>query len=227
MIKLSHARASFYLAAAAGVLAWGWALYAVPYLAVVVGVDVFFIAYLVRTLAAVPSFDAQQMRQNAGHRDEPLWLVLIITLAAAALAVILVISVGSKSERDAIVLVMTLASLPLAWATIHAMMAWHYAHMYWRKADKEDTDGSQTQDGYHGGLIFPGGKPPGARDFLYFSFVIRGCRADCGCLHLVLTHPGGEFAAFARGLHLQHRASGCGSQCRGNAGLAGGPVRAF
>ncbi|TQM12279.1 putative membrane protein [Pseudoxanthomonas sp. 3HH-4] len=172
MIKLSHARASFYLAAGAGVLAWGWALYAVPYLAVVVGVDVFFIAYLVRTLAAVPSFDAQRMRDSAGHRDEPLWLVLIITLAAAALAVILVISVGSKSERDAIVLVMTLASLPLAWATIHAMMAWHYAHMYWRKADKEDTDGSQTQDGYHGGLLFPGGKPPGARDFLYFSFVI-------------------------------------------------------
>lgn len=171
MIKLSHARASFYLAAVAGVLAWGWALYAVPYLALVVGVDVFFIAYLVRTLAAVPSFDAKRMRENAGHRDEPLWLVLIITLAAAALAVVLVISVSGQKERDAIVLVMTLASLPLAWATIHAMMAWHYAHMYWRKADNEDAD-SEARDGYHGGLIFPGGKPPGARDFLYFSFII-------------------------------------------------------
>lgn len=169
MIKLSHARASFYLAAVAGLLAWGWALYAVPYLALVVGVDVFFIAYLVRTLAAVPSFDAQRMRENAGHRDEPLWLVLIITLAAAALAVILVITVSGQKDRDAIALVMTLASLPLAWATILAMMAWHYAHMYWRKADEEEAD---SADGYHGGLIFPGGKPPGARDFLYFSFII-------------------------------------------------------
>lgn len=172
MIRLSHARASFYLAAGAGLLAWGCALYAVPYLAVVVGVDVFFIAYLARTLAAVPSYDARKMRRNAGHRDEPLWLVLIITLAAAALAVTLVISVSNKNERDAIALVMTLASLPLAWATIHAMMAWHYAHMYWRKADTDDVDGGATQDGYHGGLLFPGGKPPGARDFLYFSFII-------------------------------------------------------
>ena len=177
MIKLSHARASFYLAALAGVLAWGWAGYTVPYLALVAGVDVFFIAYLARTLAAIPSFDAKRMRENAQSRDESLWLVLAITLAAAALAVALVISLSSTRQRDAITTVLTLASLPLAWATIHAMMAWHYAHMFWRKSDGgKDAEATVTTDatpgGYHGGLLFPGGKEPGARDFLYFSFII-------------------------------------------------------
>ena len=172
MVKVSHARASFYLAAGAGALAWGVAAYAAPYLALVVGVDVFFIAYLARTLAAVPSYDAQQLRQKASRRDEPLWLVLIVTLGAAVLAVALVISVSGEKQRNPIDLGMTLASLPLAWATIHAMMAWHYAHMYWRKADQGDVDSVDERGDYHGGLIFPGEKPPGARDFLYFSFII-------------------------------------------------------
>ncbi|MCF3521333.1 MULTISPECIES: DUF1345 domain-containing protein [Stenotrophomonas] len=170
MIKLSHARASFYLAAGAGVLAWGWAVHSAPYLALVVGVDVFFVAYLARTLASVPTYDAERLRLNAGHRDEPLWMVFIITLAAAALAVGLVISVSGKQHKP-LELGLTLASLPLAWATIHAMMAWHYAHMYWRKADKNCEDEGE-RDGYHAGLLFPGNKPPGARDFLYFAFII-------------------------------------------------------
>ncbi len=176
MSKLSHARVSFYLAALAGILAWGWALHAMPYLALVVGVDVFFVAYLARTLAATSSFDAKRMRENAGSRDEPLWLVLVITLAAAALAVASVIALSSARRHDAIATVLTLASLPLAWATIHAMMAWHYAHMFWRKADgDEDAEGTAAAgapNGHHGGLLFPGGKEPGARDFLYFSFII-------------------------------------------------------
>lgn len=170
MIKLSHARASFYLAAGAGVLAWGWAVHSAPYLALVVGVDVFFVAYLARTLASVPTYDAERLRLNAGHRDEPLWMVFIITLAAAALAVGLVISISGKQHKP-LELGLTLASLPLAWATIHAMMAWHYAHMYWRKSDK-NCENEGEQDGYHAGLLFPGSKPPGARDFLYFAFII-------------------------------------------------------
>ncbi|WP_340571305.1 DUF1345 domain-containing protein [Stenotrophomonas sp. G106K1] len=171
MNKLSHARASFYLAAGAGILAWGWAVHTAPYLALVVGVDVFFVAYLIRTLASVPSYDAQRLRQNAGHRDEPLWLVLIITLGAAALAVGLVISVSGKTQHEPLELGLTLASLPLAWSTIHAMMAWHYAHMYWRQSNNS-CENKDEQDGYHGGLLFPGNKPPGARDFLYFAFII-------------------------------------------------------
>ena len=173
MIKLSHSRTSFYLAAGAGLLAGAAALYTAPYLALVVGVDVFFISYLGRTLWAMRTYDATRLRNNAGDRDEPLWLVLAITLAAAAMAVLLVISLSGQRHPNGITTALTLISLPLAWATIHAMMAWHYAHMYWRKANGVDAEeGGNTGGDFHGGLLFPGGKPPGARDFLYFSFII-------------------------------------------------------
>ena len=176
MTNLSHARASFYFAAIAGLLVWGGVLFVAPHMALVLGVDVFFMLYLLRTLTVAPPLDAERLRARARHQDEPLWVVLIITLAAAVLAMVLVISASDSKSHDMVSLILTLASLPLAWTTIHTMMAWHYAHMYWRKVDSEEGDSRPEADdapeGYHGGLQFPGGKPPGARDFLYFSFII-------------------------------------------------------
>jgi uncharacterized membrane protein len=175
MPRLSHARISFYIAAGAGLVAWGWAWFVAPYLALVIGVDVFFAAYLARAMFAIPGLDAAQLRRNAGKKDEPLWVVFAITLAAAALAVALVIALGGSRHPDRATAALTIASMPLAWATVHTMMAWHYAHMYWRRTDGEEDDAAgagEVAHGFHGGLQFPGGKAPGARDFFYFSFII-------------------------------------------------------
>ena len=51
-------------------------------------------------------------------------------------------------------------SVPLGWATLHSLLAFHYAHLFYRPV-AADTKG---------GLRFPGTKTPGPWDFLYFSF---------------------------------------------------------
>ncbi len=53
---------------------------------------------------------------------------------------------------------MALVSLPLGWATIHTLVAFHYAFLHYR------TKGE--------GFAFPGKGAPDAWDFLYASFTI-------------------------------------------------------
>jgi uncharacterized membrane protein len=63
--------------------------------------------------------------------------------------------------------ILTAATVALSWTFTHLIFALHYANLYYRADAK----------GAHSGLIFPGGREPDYRDFLYYAFVIA-CAAQ-------------------------------------------------
>ena len=69
--------------------------------------------------------------------------------------IFLVLNVHASSP---LAVVAALTSLPLGWATVHVMAAFHYAHLHYRGAGS--------------GMIFPGTRDPDAWDFLYTSFTV-------------------------------------------------------
>ena len=64
-------------------------------------------------------------------------------------------------------LVLAILSVLLGWFTLHTVVAFRYAHLYYAPAP--ETAG-QARDAR--GLEFPGTREPDLWDFLYYSFVI-------------------------------------------------------
>jgi uncharacterized membrane protein len=58
-------------------------------------------------------------------------------------------------------------SVPLGWLTLHTVIAFHYAHLYY--AAGPPKGGARTDAR---GLGFPGAEEPTLWDFLYHSFVV-------------------------------------------------------
>jgi uncharacterized membrane protein len=57
--------------------------------------------------------------------------------------------------------------VPLNWATLHTIMAFHYAHLFYAPSEE---GGAKMRDA--AGLEFPKTKEPSVADFVYFSFVV-------------------------------------------------------
>lgn len=157
---------SFYLGAVAGVAAFIIAYALKSPLAPVVGANCFFLIYLVLALRALPQLTATHLKKHAASADEPVWIIFLVTFAAVIVAVAsLFILINQKPEPNGFALVMTLAAVPLGWATIHMMAALHYAHVFWQP-DKSSTSG------HKGGFLFPETDAPCGWDFAYYSYVI-------------------------------------------------------
>jgi uncharacterized membrane protein len=138
-----------------------------PRAALVGGPITFFLIYLIHTATRIPMLTAIHMKTYAARDDQPAWIILIITIVAAAVAIASLFSIlHSRDAADPLELTLSLATVALGWFTIHTMTALHYAHLYWRPEGD-----AKTKDKRHGGLEFPGGTEPGAYDFLYFAFV--------------------------------------------------------
>jgi uncharacterized membrane protein len=157
----------FLLAAALAILAW-WPLASLPTtLRLLVVGDVFFLLYLVFILHMAARTDRDGLRRRARTEDEGIVLIALLTLAAIGLSLFSIFELihsGGGAEGGA--LLIALVSVPLGWATLHAMAAQHYGHLYY--GPPTGTDGASER----GGLDFPGDDDPGSWDFLYFSFVI-------------------------------------------------------
>src|SRR4051812_21699417 len=139
-----------------------------PKAALVGGAITFFLFYLVHTGIRIPLLTAAHLKTYAPSDDQPAWIILLITFAAAAVAVVSLFLVLQSTEApDPLQLALALVTVALGWFTIHTMTALHYAHLYWRP-----DDDPKTKDGRRQGLEFPGGTEPGIYDFLYFAFVI-------------------------------------------------------
>jgi uncharacterized membrane protein len=155
----------FYLAFAAGLLAAALAHFAgmAQGVQALLAVDVFYVTYLGLMLPMIRQ-GPDQLRQRAASDDEGVWLIVI--LAAIAVAVGLA-AIVTMLTRDASVSMfettLALASVPLGWAMIHTLAAFHYAHLYY---------GLGQKDAGRGGFAFPGGGEPGIWDFLYLGFGI-------------------------------------------------------
>ena len=156
----------FYAAIAVGIGAWlvSGELNLAPRQSV--AGDAFFVSYLMMIFGLVRRFTPSDMRRRAESRDEGIALIVLMTMAAIVLSLDAIFSLlNSSVEKDVLRLVLAGISVPLGWTTLHTIMAFHYAHLFYaRHAVNRQNDA--------GGLSFPDSPEPGIWDFLYYSFVV-------------------------------------------------------
>jgi uncharacterized membrane protein len=177
----------FLLAAALAILAW-WPLDGLaPTLRLLLVGDVFFLLYLVLILHMTATADLDDLRQRAQTEDEGIVLIALLTLAAIGLSLVSIFGlINRDGGPEGTGLLIALVSVPLGWASLHAMAAQHYGRLYYGPAPDRRTES--------GGLDFPGDGDPGSWDFLYFSFVI-GMTAQTA--DVAITAPGMRRVALA------------------------------
>ena len=131
-----------------------------PILRALLAVNGFFLSYLVLMVVLTVTTDGEGLRHHSEQDDEGMALILIIALGSVVISlgsVLLVLTNAAHSPTEA---ALGLTAVPLGWAMLHMLVAFHYAHLYYLP-DPDD------------GLEFPGGPAaPEAWDFLYFSFTI-------------------------------------------------------
>lgn len=133
--------------------------------------DALILSYVVLTGHLIIKSTVENCRRRASLYDEGDWIILLVTLlgAAASFGAIIVELSASKAAGAPVFITFTLtaATVALSWTFTHLNFALHYANLFYHA----DAIGA------HGGLIFPGGREPDYRDFLYYSFVIA-CAAQ-------------------------------------------------
>jgi uncharacterized membrane protein len=147
---------TFAVGMAAGLACWALGVDLV--FSLLIGVDVFFLAYLAVMGRLTRIADAQELRRHAEDNDEGVALILLLALIAVLASVTAIFLVLNAEESSLLARSSALVSLPLGWASLHVMAAFHYAHLHYR--------------GKEPGMIFPGKGDPDALDFLYSSFTI-------------------------------------------------------
>ena len=103
--------------------------------------------------------DPRVIRAHAASNDANRTTLLIITVAisAAILGAVAMETIGGHAPGIKTKLLI-IATLGIAWLFGNTIYALHYAHLYYGPQD--------------GGLDFPGGRPPGYADFVYFAFTL-------------------------------------------------------
>ena len=158
----------FYSSALIGLILWFAMGRLVPGMRLIAAGDGFFAAYLgfITLLAceANPDF----LRRRANSDDEGIAVIVLITLIAIVLSFYSIFNlISGGATPDALHLILAIIGVPLGWFTLHTVMAFHYANVFYgQTAD----DGGKCIDA--GGLAFPGGGTPTVVDFLYYSFVV-------------------------------------------------------
>jgi uncharacterized membrane protein len=134
--------------------------------------DLTTVLYIGSTLVMIFGSTIETCRSRAALYDEGDWVILLLVVASAAVSFVAIFAeLGKLAEAhgsQAMLLVLTVATVSLSWAFTHVVFTLHYANVYY----KPDEDGP-------GGLKFPGHREPDYRDFLYYAFVI-GCAAQTG-----------------------------------------------
>jgi uncharacterized membrane protein len=129
-----------------------------PLVCLLAGLDAFFLLYLAMMAWLTRVSDADRLRRHAEDDDEGVMLILVLALLAVAASVTAIFLVLTADASSLAGRVLALVSLPLGWATIHVLAAFHYAHLHYRSAVP--------------GMVFSGEDAPDALDFLYASFTI-------------------------------------------------------
>lgn len=125
-----------------------------------IGVNAFFIAYLALMLRFARTNGPDDVRRHAEQADEGVALILLVTGASVAVSLgAIAMALNGPAGGYPVARWLALASVPLGWAMVHTLLAFHYAHLFYR------PDGET-------GLTFPGSEKPGSWDFLYMSFVV-------------------------------------------------------
>ena len=165
---LDHARhhLRFYSASAIGLVV-GAMVQAQPAVRLMLAGDSFFVLYLALVAVLSLRLSPEEMRRRASVEDVGIALILLMTVVAIVVTVASIFALlsrpGAPSGSE---LGLSVASVLLGWLTLHTVVAFHYAHLFYQRED----DLGQRSDAC--GLAFPGTAEPEFSDFLYFSFVI-------------------------------------------------------
>lgn len=159
----------FYLSVLCGVVVWLLPIPAIEDIQISLAGATFFLAYLISSAILAGGQSTAELREKASSEDEGIVVIVLITLAIIALTVgSLVMLLGGDKGNGWFILPAT-ANVPLGWATLHTIMAFHYAHLFYAPPE-EKSEGAKTRD--TGGLEFPKTKEPAIADFVYFSLVV-------------------------------------------------------
>lgn len=137
----------------------------VPPLVLIVA-DVFSTLYLALMLAQAARLTPDDLRRHAAEADEGVPLIVLIAVgivATSLTAIFLVLS--APGGVQAMARALSLASIPLGWAMLHTVFAFHYAGAFYAPSGLD-------AGGDAGGIEFRQTEEPGVWDFLYVSFVI-------------------------------------------------------
>jgi uncharacterized membrane protein len=170
----------FYASLAIGVLVWMMAGVVAPPLHLALAGDTFFGAYLAMMLGMIPRITVYDLRKKAAVTDEGNIIIVLFTLAAIVLSFGSIFSLLSTSRQPNMPqLILLLLSVPLGWIALHTIMAFHYAHLFYRRRVSDMNEDA-------GGLQFPGTSDPEVWDFLYYSFVV-GMTAQVSDVQVIST----------------------------------------
>ena len=162
---------SFFIAVAVGIVVGLGSLVFAPGLMITLGVNAFFLVYLVLTFRTAQKFSAEFLRKHADEEDEPAPLILLVMLAAVAVsATSLFLVILEGDQRTGLQLVLSVVSVVLGWFAVHTMWAMHYAFEYYKAPASER--GKSKSGKVLAGLEFPGGEHPNGVAFIYFAYVI-------------------------------------------------------
>ena len=158
----------FYGAALLGLLLYAATGGSAPSLRAVLAGDAFFAAYLVSTALHVARSTPDTIRRRASYEDEGILVIVVLTLGAIGFCLAAIFALLSDSApASAWRVALTIASVPLGWLTLHTILAFRYAHLYYTRAP---SDRGGLEDAR--GLAFPQTEEPAMIDFLYHSFVV-------------------------------------------------------
>lgn len=163
-----HHHWRFYTAALVGLAAGAASSLLSQPLPFAIGGDAFFTVYLALMAWQIRDLTPAMLRRRASFEDEGMPLITLITGAAITLSLgSLFAALGQSGGLGALSLGLSIASVPLGWLTLHSVAAFHYAHVYYARAD-----GAGEKRKEAGGLRFPDTGEPDFWDFLYHSFVV-------------------------------------------------------
>ena len=151
------------------------------------GVNGFFVAYLGLTVRLAQRTNSDALKRHAETDDEGIVLIVLLAIAAVLVSLAAIIWVLGREDTSLSQAALALSAVPLGWATVHTLVAFRYAHLFYSAASDD-------------GLIFPATKQPGVLEFLYLSFCI-GMTAqvsdvivsDPRIRRMVLVHAAGSF----------------------------------
>ena len=145
-------------------VAAGCSLAGLVQVSLLAGVDSFFLLFNVLGLQEFSNLSHSGLKRWAGVEDEPPAALFVVTMLVAGIALLLLFDTVWRSNMVSPILMLSVAAVPLGWATVHLMAAFHYVRLYFHH-------GAKAKPGLPG-LAFPGEAAPDARDFLYFAFTV-------------------------------------------------------
>lgn len=130
---------------------------------ILLGGNLFFGTYLLLAMLLARRTGIKDLRRKGAEDDEggPWILALAVGVIVLSLSAVIGVLIG-RPEGDLLLISLAVMIVPLGWATLHVVMAFHYASYFYNS-----TDGTAVR-----GLAFPGDSDPGIWDFIYFSFTL-------------------------------------------------------